>query len=225
MNYKIIQDEKLLEDFIEWLPDLENNEIFYLSLMARNKYAEELKYAKSGKSLLKRFTATKDRIYNKIKQLECEVGSYKLKDVPAPQNSLALYISINPRDMLKATKNGLIKFAQLITQEYNGYNPHQEIMSEIQKAYSRKIYLDFDFDNVSKESVLEKVRDILNIDCVRVLNTHSGFHLLIETSKIKSEYKKSWYQKVSSIEGCDVKGDNLIPVVGCTQGGFTPYFD
>jgi len=37
--YKIIYDEETLINFINWLPDLKDNEIFYLSLFCRKKYA------------------------------------------------------------------------------------------------------------------------------------------------------------------------------------------
>ena len=37
-NYKIISDPDALKEFIEWLPELEDNEKFYLSLFARKKY-------------------------------------------------------------------------------------------------------------------------------------------------------------------------------------------
>jgi hypothetical protein len=224
-HYKIIQDDAAFRSFIEWLPELELNEVFYVALFARKKYDPALKYTKTDKTQLKRFTSKKDLLYHKIKQLEVEVGSFVLKGHEATQQSLAVYISPNPRDLWKATKTGLIKFAQLVTQPYNGHNPHQEIMSEIQKAWSRKIYLDFDFDGVDKDETLHQIWGHLNPECITVLNTHSGFHLLIELKKIAPEYKKTWYQRLSQLPGCDVQGDNLIPIVGCTQGGRVPYFD
>jgi hypothetical protein len=225
MNYQIIKDEALLRNFIEWLPDLEAHETYYVSLFARSKYSKALAINLSGdKAQLKRFTTTKSFLFDKIKQLECEIGSYKLKGVTIPQEALAVYINPNPRDMQLATKNSLIHFANLITQTYSGYNPHQEVMSEIQKSCSRKIYFDLDFDGVSVDDMLSQIEKYINLDCTKVLKTRGGFHLLLELSKIEKIYEKTWYKQLTSLEGCDVRGDNLIPIVGCTQGEFIPHF-
>lgn len=220
MNYEIIKDEQILKDFIKWLPELNQNETYYVSLLARNKYTKEK--ISGDKCQIKRFTSKKINLFDKIKQLECRLGSYKQKDALIPQESLALYISINPRDMEKAAKNSLIRFANLITGEYNGYNPHQEVLSEIHKSCGRKIYFDLDFDNADFDKVKEELKSCINSDCLTVLFTKNGFHILVELAKIEERYEKSWYRKVTAIPGCDIRGDNLIPVPGCTQGNFIP---
>ncbi len=221
MNYKIIQNEEMLKEFINWLPELQKNELFYVTLLARNKYSKEIK---GDRASLKRFTSDKEMLLKKIKQLESEEGSYFQGDIKVPQEALALYIHPNPRDIEKATKNSLIKFAQLITQKYNGYNPHQIVLSEIQKSSGKKKYIDFDFDKVDLDSTLEKIERFINLDALTILVTRGGFHILVELQKIEKKYEKYWYREIQNIEGCDVKGDNMIPVVGTIQGGFIPYF-
>lgn len=226
MNYKIIQDENKFNEFIQWLPELESGETYYISLFARKKYCKTIDL-KSDKSQLKSLTTTKEYLYDKVKQLECEIGSYKSNGMEIPQEALALYITINPRSLIKATKNSLKKFVDLITNDYNGYNPRAIVMSEIQTAGSRKVYMDLDFDNISVNELFLKIDTTkINTDCLTFIETRGGCHLLIKLDNIKDEFKKTWYQHLTSIEGCDMRGtDSLCPVIGCTQGEFIPKFN
>lgn len=231
MNYKIINDEGLLRDFIQWLPNLEDSEQYYLCLFARNKYCKELTHIKSDKSQLKRFTSTKERMFDKIKQLECEVGSYKQykkgeQSISIPQEALALYINPNPRSMWKATMNTAKKMLDCITNDNKLVNPQAEAMSEIQKAKSRTCYIDFDIDE-KPENIGYTIRDILNQDIINtealtVLRTRGGAHLLVDPDKVVKNYRARFYTGLAKF--ADQTGDNMIPVVGCTQGGFTPHF-
>ena len=224
MNYQIIKDESLLRDFIDWLPELEQKEVFYVALFARRKYCADPKNIKTDKAQCKRFTSKTKTLIEKIRQLECPLDSYVTNGITVPQEALALYISVNPRDMLLAAKNGLVKLAQLITQEYNGYNPHQEIMNEIHRACTRKVWFDFDFDGVELEATLAQVAEAVNMDCVKAIKTRNGFHVLVNLKSIHPDFSKNWYQRMVAIPGVDVRGDNLVPVPGCTQGDFVPHF-
>lgn len=219
MNYKIIADIEELQKFIEWLPELEPHETYYVSLFARKKYAPDI--LKSDKSQLKRFTATKDRIIHKIKQLETETGTYTMNGITIPQEALALYISINPRDLIKATKQSIKMMVDKITNKYDGYNPHQLVLSEIHKAKSRTCFMDFDFDDMSLNDIIPRIK--LNKEAYEILITRGGFHIMVSPDKVEPQYKKTWYNDMVAL-GCDVKGDNLIPMIGCYQGGFEPYF-
>lgn len=223
-NYQIIKDKNKLIEFINWLPNLQINERFYVCLFSRKKYCSDVQYIKTDKTQCFRFLSNKEELYNKILQLESPINSYVIKGTKIPQEALALYISINPRDLEAGTRNGLIKFANLLANKYNGYNPVNEIMSEVHKSCSRKLWFDFDFDNVDINSTLKEVNKILSPANYKTLITRNGFHLLINLKSLDKKISNTWYHGISNLPGCDIFGDSLIPVVGCTQGNFTPYF-
>lgn len=222
MNYKIITEPDKLKEFINWLPELNDGECYYVCLFGRSKYCPPGIKLTADKQQLKRFTSSKEYLYEKIKQLECEVGCYKQKHTDLPQEVLALYITPNPRSYVKAAKESCKKLIDLCLGDYHGYNPHQEVMSQIQTACSRKVYFDLDFDNVKLEDMKPVISELINEDCLTYVQTRGGFHLLVETSKISPKYVKNWYNNITKLEGCDVRGDNLLPVPGTYQGGFTP---
>lgn len=222
MNYRIIVNEQALLDFIDWLPDLQPSEKIYVSLLARNKYLEDKTLLKSDKVSLKRFSTKKEYLLDKLKQLEIPLGCYKQGDVEVPQTALSVYCTINPRCMEKATKQALIKFANVITAPYNGYDPNALVLSEIQQACSRRLYYDIDFDGVSVEDTVYKLKEFINLDCLTILKTRGGFHCLLEFAKLDKRYEKSWYKNISKIEGADISNVDLQPIVGCYQGGFSP---
>lgn len=217
-SYKIIANLDVLRKFIDnILPDITLNETFYVCLFARNKYCKELTHIKSDKAQLKRFTTNKERLIDKLKQLECPIGAYRQKEMIVPQQALAVYISINPRDCIKAAHTSLITLSTLIAKKAEGYNPHQHVMSDIQRCCSRKIYTDFDVDRKIE------VPDFLKIFKPITIQTRGGIHVLIKHDLIQQEHKNSWYMSMNNNLQPDQVGDLLVPIPGCYQGGLDFY--
>ena len=217
MNYKIITDEYNLRGFIDWLPELQPHEKYYVSLFARRKYSSEIKT--SDKSQLKRFTANKKNLFDKIKQLECEIGAYKLNNEIVPQESLVLYINPNPRSMIKATFSLMSKALKLIESGSN-YNIHAEALSCIQRSKSKSHFCDFDVD--SKDVDIFKMKDILPDGTYRVVSTRGGYHILVNVRTAPKDIK--WHKLIKEAFNVDQIGDQFIPMIGGIQGGFTPYW-
>ena len=178
MNYEIIKDEKLLREFISWLPELKSHEVYCVNLFARSKYCKGITHISSDKQQVRRIITKKEYLFEKIKQLECPLGSYKQSGKEIPQEALAVYITINPRDLIKAGINTFKKLAELVTKKYTGYNPYQISLSEIQKSVSRKIYYDLDFDNADMDETVRSLNNLINEDCYRILKTRGGFHVI-----------------------------------------------
>ncbi len=226
MNYQIIADEVALLDFVNWLPELSENETFLVALFARKKYSNGT-IKSNNQTQLRRFSSKKDRLIDNIRQLELPVGAWKMKQEIAPQEALALYISLNPRCMRKATELMGKKCWDLMNSQ--NYNLQSEALSCIQKSKSRTVYVDFDIDD--KEIDIDELwlDSEVGKGNYKIVETRGGYHVLVQPDKA-SNYRKStfnddrWYQLIQEKYPVDQAGDQLIPVVGAYQGGFIPKF-
>jgi len=218
--YKIITDEQKLDEFISLLSDNTKQETYYICLFGRHKYCASFPTTGST-SQLARLTANKDEIKNKLLRLECPVGAYVRDGVVASQQALAVYISINPRSLVKANKELIVELAKNFAEGHIDFNPVSLATTAIHRSVQRKDFLDFDFDGVEIETHLPTIKEVLpDPESFKVLKTRGGFHLLVRTSKANNN---KWYKTIAALPNCDVRGsDTLTPIAGCTQGGFTP---
>jgi hypothetical protein len=225
--HRVIYDEAVLKQFIEWLPELKTHERFYVSLFARRKYDDRIKG--SDKANLRRFLADKEMLLYKIQQLELPVGRYVTKGVVVQDSSLALYINPNPRCMRK-TSFGLVSKLMTRLENEQSFNPHADSMTMAHKSKSRTVWVDFDIDldveEANKQIVIENcvktITEIVGNEAVSFVETRGGLHCLVEPSKVVGE--KHWHQKITGSVSIDQQGDLLMPVPGCCQGGFMPRF-
>lgn len=218
MNYKIIQHEEELLKFIDWLPNNNNQQKYYISLMARKKYNPTIP---SDKQCLKRVVSNKRDILSKLDQMETKLGTYRINNIEVPNNALVVYISINPRDIKKAAFNTAISLMRKIEQGFNP-NPKSVALDEIQKATSNK-FITFDID--SKENFKNNKYNLVNIlgyVDYNYIETNGGYHLIVNHSRIIDQ--KTWYHNLLLNFKIDQKGDLLSPIPGCIQGNFIPRF-
>jgi hypothetical protein len=153
---------------------------------------------------------------------------------------MALYITLNPRCMLKATyaaAKAMVDLIQKHSINQHDINPHSEALTQIHRAKSRSVFVHFDADYPSKptqdvptiQEVYAAVREIVGAEAVTIIQTRGGLHVLVDPKTVESE-TKNWYPivcKSLNFGGrltIDQTGDLMVPVVGCNQGGFTPNF-
>lgn len=208
MFYEIIKDEKELDNFIKFLPSLSDDEVYYVTLFARKKYAPDSNI-RADKAQLKTLVSTKENLKKKIRQLEVKIGEYTIYETPVPPESLAIYISTTPRSIKKTTQ-ALI--SNLLQNSFdNSYeNPKKALYTAFQTNKSTTKFITCDVD---KEENFLPIMELLGLDSYYI-KTRGGYHILAEPNKIQREYTK-----VRAL--CDQIGDILSPIPGCTQGGHT----
>lgn len=231
MNYQIITDENLLDEFISsFLKPCSPDETYYCCLFARSKYAKnedgsnKFPHIKTDKNQLKRFLATPNTLKIKIKQLEVPFGAYITKDgEPIPQEALALYITPNRRSQKKAMFKLMKRLIDIQESNGQGFNINAEAISAVQKSKSKTDWIDFDID--SKDIDISSIENVLPLGTYKILETRGGYHIMIDRDKVKkSNAPKNWYIVLGQMFEIDQSGDNMIPMVGTYQGGFTPKF-
>ena len=231
MNYQIITDENLLDEFISsFLKPCSPDETYYCCLFARSKYAKnedgsnKFPHIKTDKNQLKRFLATPNTLKLKIKQLEVPFGAYITKDgEPIPQEALALYITPNRRSQKKAMFKLMKRLIDIQESNGQGFNINAEAISAVQKSKSKTDWVDFDID--SKDIDISSIENVLPLGTYKILETRGGYHIMIDRDKVKkSNAPKNWYILLGQMFEIDQSGDNMIPMVGTYQGGFTPKF-
>lgn len=226
--YNIITDYSKLQSFIDSLEDIEGHK-YYVSLFARKKYGGT-EGLTSDKCQLKRFTCRKDQLLQKLRQLETPLGTYTFGDIVVNQQSLVVYISANPRDMHEAGLRTMEAFMKTIRNKEDIRNPHAEALSQIQISGKTRLFnVDLDFHEgfePSAEAIKVWLRGKVNEDAYKLVRTRGGFHILVNLERLDKSYKNLWYRSVQMGDFAftvDMKnGDGMLPIPGCTQGGFTP---
>lgn len=243
---KLIHDRKEYLKFLEYLPELENDEVYFLSLSARNKYLtddERVEYDLGRTEMFSRQIAfDKAGIAIALNKMEADLNVRTTRNgSPIPEHCLVVYVNVHPSSTLKAYR----RFSEQMNRHYeeaflgtlNGseatdmWIPFRRIttnlMNHIQKASSRKVLVDIDIDgDDDKQSAIlvKEVDDYLSKhECGRmIIKTQGGFHVLVPTKYLGKHVPL--FQKLQELdkqtEG-EVKfnGNAMVPLPGTLQAG------
>ena len=205
----LIQDEKQFNNFIDnILPDLKNDEVYFISLSVRNKYLskdERIFYGLGRTEMFGREIAdSKEKLKTyTIRKLEANLKSKRTNNGhEVPEKALVLYINVNPSSMVKAYFNFQEEMNKQIQEIFfaqsKGKDPNysfinimpRALMNSIQKSGSRKYFIDIDCDT-KKPEVVESLTTSLSNSKIEfhVIETQGGFHFLIKKDTIPTNEK------------------------------------
>jgi hypothetical protein len=244
----MIVDKTQFDKFIEILPDLEKDEVYFTSLSARNKYLtaeERIEFSLGRTEMFSREIARdKEGLYYAMRKLRASLQYRKTnngKDVP--EKCLVVYININPSSMIKAYQmftNEMNKEIGFITSAYmSGKDPNFEgikrvnrvLMNCIQKSRARKVFIDIDIDLFATELLLDisgqfdisYLANFLNNYKAEYykIQTKSGYHFMIKKDTVPSTLYAfiSKCKKDYQIKEIDFNHNEMIPVPGTLQAG------
>ncbi len=226
MNYKLIHDENQLQKFIDFLPELKENEGYFLILIARRKWNKDINIPSALK--LKRETVRKEKIIKTIKNWEVQLGSYTSLDVEIPNDNLGVYIGFNPKNQYNAFFELINQCLANIRSNKKNINVKSMANDVIQGSNGTKNFIDIDVDlkeGEQEQDIKYFIESVLDKSGLTYIKTSGGFHCLINVNAIDGN--KIWYQTIKSHpfeSDLNIMSNDLVPVVGCNQGKFVPKF-
>lgn len=214
MNKLIHSTDEIKYFFDNILPDLQRDEVFFISLSARNKYLtpEEREEIGLGRTEMFERTIIREkewhRFLKKIRRFETTEKAYLTKNnKPIPNKCIVVYFNINPSSSIKALHEFKSKtdeyFFEMIQSKNieEGYKKLKKIdvllMNCFQRSRGHKSYIDIDFDIPKSEFHIVqffikhmKEHNPKDINFF-VIDTKSGYHVMIDRSSLKYNFNES----------------------------------
>ncbi len=242
----IIKDEKEYQKFINFIPKLERDEVYFLSLSARNKYLsidEREEYDLGRTEMFSRQIAfDKEGIEYAIQKMQADLAVRKTRNgSDIPEKCLVVYFNVHPSSTMKAYR----RFCEQMNRHYeeafmgtlNGSEASDmwipfrrmrtNLMNHIQKAFSRKLMVDIDIDGEGSEQSKElmwKLKDFLTYaEChYMTIQTQGGYHMLVPTVYLGKHVPL--FQKLKELDNTtegEVKFNSnaMVPLPGTLQAG------
>ena len=242
----LVQDRAQYQRFIDMLPSLERDEVYFLSLSARNKYltsAEREHFDLGRTEMFSRHIARdKEGIEIALNKMQADLDVRRTRNGSRiPEKCLVVYMNIHPSSTTRAYR----RFVEQMDRHYeetflgllNGsraddmWIPFRRmptvLMNHIQKASSRKLLVDVDIDGHSPESsdwLLNEIELFLGSHHVNraVIKTQGGYHVLVPTDELNKSVPL--FIKIAELDkltdGEVVFNSNaMVPLPGTLQAG------
>lgn len=245
-TYQFIHDEAEITKFFEIiLPPLNEKEVYFISLSARNKQLTEVErefYSLGRTEMFERKVIREHDLMKFMRTLhkfEVTEGAYTGRTgLALPSKCLILYININPCDMLKAYRTFNDEMNENIYNLLSKQGSAPEffkrqdrlLYNNIQRAKGTKYYIDLDIDfQAGEKKDFKFITDICIMFKDRgveyfVVETKGGTHILLKRSTLHYNYNDT-LEHIRNIMPAEVKEieinhNEMIPVPGTLQADF-----
>lgn len=244
--HSLIQDQEQFNLFVDILPDLIRDEVYFLSLSARNKYltdAEREEFDLGRTEMFSRQIAfDKEGIKLAMDRMRADLDVRRTRNGSLiPEKCLVVYMNIHPSSTVKAYRafSGQMDrhYEEAFMGTLNGSTASDmwipfrrmstNLMNHIQKSASRKTMVDIDIDgedSLESNSLLGGVLNFLSEHSVpyTTIQTQGGYHVLVRTEYLSKEVPL--YKIISGLDkgtSGEVKFNSnaMVPIPGTLQAG------
>lgn len=242
---KLVQDDDQFNRFVNLLPDLKADWVYFLSMSARQKYLSdsEREYFDLGRTeMFARVTAeSKVNIQYAMVKMEGLVEKRTTRNGKTfPPKALVCYANLNPSSMVEAYNLFQTEMNKELAEtmkalqngrqpEYKGIkNAERKLMNAVQKSRAAKLLIDIDIDAESPQPMYEVTAELRD-HAVRfdTIKTKSGWHVVINVESLNKgrtrlhevvQRQNLLYHEVKFNE------NGMIPVPGTLQAGYLVHF-
>lgn len=230
---------------------LKDYEVYFLSLSARNKYLTDIERHELGLGRTEMFDRKMFR-GDSFQKFRSIVSRYdidnpyaylsKSLDKSIPGKCMVCYININPSDILMAhfdyekTMNEYMRELAIVKTEnrrdeninHRITKAYNVLMNCVQKSKGTKYWIDIDCDvPIEYTSLVVSLQNELERNGVRVvvIQTHSGYHMLLERETLHYNFniaiEEANRELNSKIVGHEiiVNKNSMVPLPGTLQAG------
>ena len=232
------------------LPELKEDEVYFVSLSARNKYLSQEERQRYCLGRTEMFARTLVRSKAELADVMDKLASERhLKRTKTghqiPLKALVTYFNINPSSSVRAMLLFQKKMADMIGETMlgllNNSSPNVEsyrridrmLMNCFQKSPGHKTWVDIDMDVAKKDRQYLAFTTLFRSHGIRfaVIETKNGYHVLVHTVDLKEKAKtmpvklhevvKDCHNTESSFGGEVVFNSNgMVPLPGTLQSRF-----
>lgn len=240
----MIVDKKQFDKYVEMLPDLKKDEVYFVSLSARNKYLtqEERDEFSLGRTEMfsREIARDKEGLYYAMKKLRASLQYRRTNNgKEIPEKAIVVYGNINPSSMLKAYQIFVQEMnhevGEITSALMNGKEPNftailrsnRFLMNSIQKARSRKLLIDIDIDFLKEGSRIDTL-DLLKVYLKEnkvyywMIETYSGYHIVIDKLTVPNKlysFIGAMRDTDNTIKEIEFNKNEMIPIPGTLQAG------
>lgn len=200
---EFIKDRKQFDKLLQILPDLQKDEVYFMSLSARNKYLtdDERAFYHLGRTEMFSRTVVKSKDnfdYGMSKMYASLLYKRTKSKIKFPEKSLIAYVNINPSSTIKAYEmfvNDMNKelFGIIAGLDNNKNVPYasfkkieRNLLNCIQKSKSRRVYIDIDMDVKNESYIKHLIAELVDKVEFYPIKTKSGYHCLIKAETLKN---------------------------------------